>query len=209
MNPAKNTSVGIVIAGIIWLALVGAATALMVRYSNTPGSMGAPPSSWPNESRIPFDLKQPTLIMFAHPHCPCTRASLSELARLLARVPDKLNTYVVFLKPDGTPSDWDKTDLWRTASAIPGVTTLSDNTGAEAHRFHAETSGQTLLYNQKGTLLFNGGVTLARGHEGDNPGRTALEDIILRGHSAQTNTPVFGCGLFEMQCEKGTVVCKP
>jgi hypothetical protein len=147
--------------------------------------------------------------MFAHPRCPCTRASLSELARLLTQVPDKLNTYVVFLKPEGTPVDWDKTDLWRTATAIPGVTVLSDSTGMEARHFHAETSGQTLLYNQIGALLFQGGITLARGHEGDNPGRTALQDLIRTGHSDQTNTAVFGCGLFETQCQKGTIVCKP
>lgn len=86
---------------------------------------------------------------------------------------------------------------------------MTDETGFEARRFHAETSGQTLLYSRSGTLLFEGGVTLARGHEGDNPGRSALQELIDNGHSEQTHTPVFGCGLFEMQCEKGTVVCKP
>jgi len=181
----------------------------MVRYSNTPGSARLAPETWPAQTQIPFERNRPTLILFAHPHCPCTRASLSELARLLTVVPDKLNTYVVFLKPEGTPVDWDKTDLWRTASMIPGVTVLTDTTGEEAHRFHAETSGHTLLYNQAGTLLFQGGITLARGHEGDNPGRTALQDLLLKGHAGQTNTAVFGCGLFEAQCEKGTVVCKP
>lgn len=197
------------VASIVWLAVVGVSTALMVRYSNTPGSARFAPPTWPMQSQIPLEPNRPTLIMFAHPHCPCTRASLSELARLLTQVPDRLNTYVVFLKPEGTPADWDKTDLWRTASSIPGVVVISDKMGAEACRFHAETSGQTLLYNQTGALLFQGGITLARGHEGDNSGRTALQDLLLKGHADQTNTTVFGCGLFEAQCEKGTVVCKP
>lgn len=210
MKPRHRTfSFGIAVACGFWLALVVGATALMVRYSNTPGEADVAPRIWPKETRIRLDSGRPTLVMFAHPHCPCTRASLNELARLLTRVPDRLNSYVVFLKPDETPSDWDKTDLWRTASTIPGVIVLSDNTGAEARRFHAATSGQTVMYSAAGTLLFSGGITLARGHEGDNPGRTALQDLVLTGHSNQTNAPVFGCGLFETQCQKGTVTCKP
>lgn len=197
------------IACTFWLAVVIGATVLMVGYSNTPGYAGPTPATWPAASQIPFDAKRPMLIMFAHPHCPCTRASLSELARLLTQVPNKLNTYVVFLKPTGTPSGWDRTDLWRTASAIPGVTILSDTTGVEARRFHAETSGQTMLYSPTGTLLFHGGITFARGHEGDNPGRSAVQNLILQGHSEKTQTPVFGCGLFEPQCQEGDVLCKP
>ena len=209
MKPTHKTSGGMIIACGFWLAVVGGSTALMVRYSNTPGNATLAPTSWPTGSQIPLDARRLTLIMFVHPHCPCTQASLSELERLLAQVPDKLNTYVIVLKPAGTTSDWEKGDLWRRASAIPGVTVFTDDAGVEAHRFHAETSGQSLLYSSAGTLLFQGGITIARGHEGDNPGRTAVQDLVLEGHSDKTKTPIFGCGLFEAQCQKGDVVCKP
>jgi hypothetical protein len=147
--------------------------------------------------------------MFAHPHCPCTRASLGELERLMAQVPGRLSAHVVFLKPPGTAADWEKTDLWGKAARIPGVSVGADNAGREARRFNAETSGQTLLYDQAGKLRFQGGITLSRGHAGDNPGRSAIEELLREERSNQVKTPVFGCALFEAQCEKGDVLCKP
>src|SRR5882724_6512036 len=102
MKPAQKISGGIIIACGLWLAAVNNATTLMIHYSNTPSNTGLAPAIWPGASTISCDSRRPTLIMFAHPHCPCTRASLSELARLLTQTPDKLNTYVVFLKPEET-----------------------------------------------------------------------------------------------------------
>jgi hypothetical protein len=198
-----------IIALVLWLAVVVSATFLMTRYSNTPGSGGPAPKSWPKDSQIPFDSHRPTLVMFVHPRCPCTRASLGELERLVAQVQGQLSAQVVFLKPAGTTADWEKTDLWRTASAIPGVTVYMDNAGIEARRFRAETSGQTLLFDSRGSLRFEGGITFARGHAGDNPGRTAVQELVREGHSNLAETPVFGCSLFEAHCQKGDLLCKP
>ena len=202
--PAK-----LLIAFVLWLAVVGGATIQMTRYSSVPGSSGTAPIAWPADSGIPLDSKRPTLLMFAHPHCPCTQASLGELERLLAEVPERLSTYVVLLKPSVTDTDWEQTDLWRNASSISGVSVYADNAGIEAGRFHSDTSGQTLLYDPNGSLRFQGGITVARGHGGDNPGRTALREIVRAGRSAEIKTPVFGCALFEAHCRKGDVVCKP
>jgi hypothetical protein len=198
----RKTSVGIIIAFVLWLAVVGGGTIEMTRYSNSPGNGGQAPTGWPADSQIPFDAGRPTLIMFAHPRCPCTRASLGELAVLLARFQGKINAHVVFLKPTDTITNWEKSDLWRTASSIPDVTVYTDNAGTEARRFHAETSGQTLLYDRSGALQFQGGITLARGHAGDNPGRSALQDLLRGGRSTVAKTPVFGCSLFETNCQQ-------
>ncbi len=64
---------------------------------------------------------------------------------------------------------------------------LRDDDGAEAKRFGAETSGQTLLYDERGTLAFSGGITGSRGHAGDNAGRASLLALINRraGRSAR------------------------
>src|SRR6266853_6433017 len=92
-------SVGMLIALVLWLTGVVGATLLMTRYSNTSGRVGPAPTAWPKDSQIPVDSNRPTLVMFAHPHCPCTRAALGELDRLLAQVPGRPNVQVVFLKP--------------------------------------------------------------------------------------------------------------
>lgn len=206
---SQKVSVGTVVALLVWLMVVCGATLFMTRYSNIPGDQGPIPVAWPLESKIPFSSDQPTLVMFAHPHCPCTRASLGELEQFLAQVPGPLSAHVIFLKPAGTGADWEKTDLWRKASSIRGVTVYTDNAGVEAHRFHAETSGQTLLFDPAGNLRFHGGITFSRGHAGDNPGRSALQKMLREGYSNEVGTPVFGCALFQTECQKGDIVCKP
>jgi hypothetical protein len=74
------------------------------------------------------------------------------------------------------------------------VTVVSDDGGQDADRFGAVVSGQTFLYNAGGRLLFAGGITLGRGHEGDNPGRAAIIEWVTSGHGAR-RAPVFGCTL--------------
>lgn len=78
---------------------------------------------------------------------------------------------------------------------------MIDDNGAEANRFHAATSGQTLLYDAAGRLLFSGGITGSRGHSGDNAGQTAIVSLVNSGAAELTETSVFGCPLFEPKSE--------
>jgi hypothetical protein len=68
---------------------------------------------------------------------------------------------------------------------------------SEAERFHARTSGTCLLYDPAGRLEFAGGLTAARGHEGDNDGARSLVALLNGGRSHAESTPVFGCSLLE------------
>ncbi len=133
--------------------------------------------------------------MLAHPHCPCTRASVGELARLMTRCEGLLTARVLFFEPPDAPEGWVRTDLWRSAAAIPGVDVLEDESGVEAGRFGATTSGQTVLYDVNGRLLFRGGITGARGHAGDNAGRSAIVSLLTGGTAGRMETSVFGCAL--------------
>jgi hypothetical protein len=102
---------------------------------------------------------------------------------------------VVFVRPPGVPEDWEKTDLWRSAARIPGVTVMGDTDGLEAARFGAQASGQTLFYNASGDLQFSGGITASRGHSGDNLGRSSLVALVTTGESTTNHTSVYGCSL--------------
>jgi hypothetical protein len=121
---------------------------------------------------------------------------MAELAETLASARTRPKTYVLFMKPDTFADGWEMTDLWRTASSLPNVTVVRDDDGREAHRFGAETSGQTLLYDEHGALVFNGGVTGARAHAGDNLGRQSLVALLNREPVTRSVTSVFGCPLF-------------
>jgi hypothetical protein len=198
-----------IFATSFWLLLVAGAMTFLAAYSNTPGASGAAPKRWPSDSQIALDSSRHTLLLLAHPHCPCTNATLGELEVLMAQTQGKMNAHVIFIRPEGFPEDWVKSDLWRKASAIPGVTVEIENGNLEAHRFQAETSGEALLYGSDGRLLFAGGITLSRGHSGDNPGRAAITSLLNRGSAEQSVTPVFGCSLFAASCLQKEMKCKP
>lgn len=193
----------------LWLAIVVGGSFEMIRYSEVAGGGGSVPAAWPTSSKMVRDGGRPMLIMFVHPRCPCSRASVGELERLLARVDGKANAWVAFVKPAGSEAEWEKADLWRRVQSIHGVRVYTDEGGREARLFHAETSGQTLLYSAGGKLEFQGGITVARGHSGDNLGRSAVEEIVLHARSKDLRTPVFGCALFETKCQANESLCKP
>jgi hypothetical protein len=198
-----------ILAVSFWLLLVAGAMTFLAAYSNIPGTAGVAPRRWPPESNISRDPSRPTLLLLAHPQCPCTNATLGELELLMAQTQGKVNVHVVFVRPPGLPEDLVKGDLWRKASAIPGATVELDHGNVEAVRFHVETSGEALLYGSDGGLLFAGGITLSRGHSGDNPGRTAITALINRGSADKSTTPVFGCALFAANCVQKEMKCKP
>jgi hypothetical protein len=180
----------------VWLGAAVFGLRVVWAYDNAPGVNARAPQRWPARSALAAASDRQTLVVFAHPQCPCSRASIGELAEVLARTQHQPRTYVVFLKPTGFADGWEKTGLWQTASGLPGVTVLRDDGGAEARAFGVETSGQTLLYDSRGALLFNGGITGSRGHAGDNAGRAALIALIGRAPTGRSDANVFGCPLF-------------
>jgi hypothetical protein len=201
----KKGKLILIASAVLWVLAVSAGLWIMSGYENSPGTAATPPAHWPADSRIPHASDSATLVMMAHPHCPCTRASVGELALLMAHVQGRVNAYVLLLKPHGMPDDWEKTDLWNSAASIPGVQVLPDEDGVEAERFHAATSGQALLYDKDGRLLFSGGITPSRGHSGDNAGRSAILSLLMQGEAERTETVVFGCPLFHPgpECRTG------
>jgi hypothetical protein len=181
---------------LVWVASVVSGLAALEAYKSRPGSTGRTPAVLP-ECEAGADWGgRPLLLMFVHPRCPCSQASLGELAEILAREPNKVSAAVVFVKPAGAGSEWSQTALRKQAAAIPNLRLIDDD-GTLAHRFGAETSGHVVLYDADGKLVFSGGITRSRGHEGDNSGRRAIcARLEGTANDAPAQTPVFGCPLF-------------
>jgi hypothetical protein len=192
----RNNS-ALVISATAWVCAVAAGLAVMVRYENTPGRSERTPADWPARTHIPQPAGRPSVVLFAHPHCPCTRATMGELARIMAQCEGKLDASVVFFSPENSTPGWELTALRREAAAIPGVRVLDDKDGGEARRFGAETSGHTMLYDASGHLLFSGGITASRGHSGDNAGRSAIVSLVNSGRADRIRTSTFGCSLLD------------
>ncbi len=190
----------------LWLVLSGAALFVMADYGNEPGEAGSAPDIWPaalSGGIVPAPGK-PTVVLFAHPLCPCTRATLVELESLTNRLYGLFDLHVLFYEPtdvSGMPEIWAATDLKRMAAKLPGTQLHSDVDGELAKYFGAYTSGQVLLYGTNNRLRFAGGITPSRGHSGENPGRSTLISSIMNDAGvdplAPVLNPVFGCALHE------------
>jgi hypothetical protein len=186
-----------VVAVAAWIAAVSSGFAMLWRYKSKPAlaADGAPPARWPDDTQLRMTSRRSTLLLFAHPLCPCTRASVSELARLVPRLGADVSTLLVVVRPDDPSTEWARDDLERQAAAIPGVEVVRDDGGFEAQRFHATASGHALLYDADGRLRFSGGITAARGHEGESFGQRRIVSIVRTGRADRESSPVFGCAL--------------
>jgi len=167
----------------------------MWRYEATAGPHTSLAATWPATSAIPRPNGKQMIIMFAHPRCPCTRATLHELLRIVSRARVSVKVYIVFYSPPNASAEWKGGELYELARSIPGAIVSTDVGGVESRRFQATTSGQTLLFSSNAQLLFTGGITAARGHDGDNDGEDALLSLISGGHSGQVEYPVYGCAI--------------
>lgn len=197
----RRTCVALVAAG--WAAAVAVGGARLWTYDGTPGEAALSPVTWPADARVTRDPQLPTVVVSLHPRCPCSRATVGELAKLMTDCQGKLAATVLVVRPAGMPAGWEQTDLWTSAASIPGVRVVADEQGQTARLFGAATSGQALLYAADGRLLFAGGITESRGHSGDNAGRSAIVSLVRDEHRGgiapspvAAVTPVYGCSLF-------------
>jgi len=106
----------------------------------------------------------------------------------------KARVSLVFVRPDAEDRG-DDSSLLRIATAIRGTEVFADETGRETELFGALTSGETFLYSPEGRLLFHGGITFGRSHEGDNPGISAIVEFVQRGAANRSSASVYGCVL--------------
>ncbi len=180
----------------LWLSAVCGGVAWFDRYASAPGAQAPAPTDWAGGGTLPRVPGRDTLVMVIHPQCPCSRAGLAELDRLMAGSSPRVTADVVFVRYAGVTARWTEAANWRRAAAIPGVHVLTDRGGVMARRLGALTSGQMYLYGPAGRLLFQGGLTGGRGEEGDNVGLDAVTALLAGRRPARTRTPVFGCPLF-------------
>ena len=176
-----------------WLFTIVCGFALVVDFETKPSASADCEPTWPAGSQLTLAGDETTIVMFLHPACPCSSASLEELNQLLAdkRVPAK--TYLVIVGPieaGDTSSNQDR------AATIPNTVLWLDESGEEAHRFGSQTSGDVFVFDVSGRLRFQGGITAARGHVGPNAASAAALAAIDGRTTAECHMPVFGCPLF-------------
>lgn len=182
----------------IWFVMIGCAMLHMDIYQATPGSVGVVPLVSPEATALATSPgRQHRLVMFIHPQCPCTKASLAALAKIQSCHQKDVRFEVLLVKPKGVADDWEQTPLAEQARSIPGVQVRCDHEAKLAERYGAHTSGHVLLYDSLNQLRFSGGITRSRGHEGDSPGSRSIEALLAGRTPEGSAARVFGCPLLE------------
>lgn len=149
-----------------------------------------PDAAWPTAPSASFQI-----VVFAHPFCPCTRATLQKLDESLTRLPDETRISVIFVTAGLKPAEVAGSSTVEFARRLPGVEVRFDETGDWAERFHARVSGEVFAFDRQGRRRFHGGVTTGRGHLGDAAGQELLERLALGVTEESSTAPVFGCAL--------------
>lgn len=168
---------------LVAVTLLGVSTGWLtwMRYESTPGRFAEPPTRYPGNSSLP------RILLFLHPYCPCSRATVSEFASLRHDLKGYAVEVVLNCHAD-LPYGAQLSDLRR---RFPGCV-IPDLTGEHTRRYGVWTSGQVVVYDAKGQLRFCGGITGGRGHLGDNPGLRQLR-AALKGSPSPLEGQVFGC----------------
>ena len=176
----------------LWLGLIGGGYAWLLRYSFAAGKASTAPRAIPRAVASLVPSGRPQLLLALHPRCPCSRATVSELARILSQAPNASDVTVLMYKPADEPDSWMDGALLDKCRRM-NCLIRPDPDGRLAVSLGSLTSGGVALYDANGRLRYQGGITAARGHEGDNAGERAVIAILQGSRARQKSMPVFGC----------------
>lgn len=195
-----RSRVGVALAVGVWIVLVGAGFAGLLQYKGTPGTsveqLSLQPAFFPAEANLQRNVNRPTLVMFAHPFCPCTEATVHELQAIVAELPQLQPAVVIFTLPAGAPQEWRNASAVKRAKQFTGIRVIVDEDARLTKQFPVQTSGHVLLFDAAGKTQFSGGITTLRGHEGRSAGRSAIAALVQNQPIQRATTSVFGCPLF-------------
>lgn len=198
----------------------------LARFSVTAGEQAAAPAQFPANlsassnspaSQVVSRLAPhiPLLLVFVHPRCSCTPATLEQLDTVLSSVPVPVQVDLVVYNSralDDTPNLdrlREQTDaaIHNQSAPLGGFVNplhypaqlVPDTNGLLARRFGAATSGEVVLYSPDGRLLYQGGITPMRAHIGRTPASDALRTALTTGKPQSKTFSVFGCPIFSLQ----------
>ena len=169
----------------------------MTNYSFRPGRMDAAVTDNNGLSRVTalLDSEKPTLLVTMHPECRCSVATVSEMQRISDECGGQLRMVAIFADYETLPVAAEKCGLWKKAARVTGVQPILDSDGSLRSELKAATSGESFLFSPSGEIIYHGGITSARGHEGASSGGDAVITYYRKHLPSLATAPVFGCNL--------------
>lgn len=197
-NPCPRPAL-LAVALIAWTGCAGFGwwAASDYSFATVADATASVPREWPADSTIERVAARPMLLVFLHPLCPCSRATISQLERLVVTTPPaELPTiHIVASAPADAGERWWASPLVIRACQLPNSSLVRDVDGQEAARFGARLSGTTVLFDRTGAMSYAGGVTISRGHDGESAGLAAVARLLRDPAAHAVAVPPFGCEL--------------
>lgn len=196
-------------SGVTWLMAVGAWAVLLAgsfavvhAYMGRPGpSASAVAAQWPAQTELGQPDGMAQLLVFLHPRCPCTDATLANLVTALGTPRESGSMCEITVIMSGPAvSEGCPPHLQRRLEAMGSVTVRNDVDGSIARDFGAITSGHVVWCDGRGRVAFSGGITPGRGHVGPCESLARLTALVQHQHGdgPLEPTPVYGCAIFDM-----------
>ncbi len=182
----------LVLCTVSWLLLLPAAICVQLRYDSLPGIAAVPKTAWPAASKIKYSTITNTLVMVLHPRCPCSRASVQQVASMM-NTTNPPKCIFLFYTPSIFAKGWEKTDIWNQASEIPDSVLISDIDGRETKTSEHPHPDRPTFFDRQGFLRYSGGLTEGRGHQGECRNLEAAIKALNDSHKPTTFGAVYGC----------------
>src|SRR5438552_1238510 len=110
----------LITASAFWLVAVFVCVYLLALHELTPGRVGKV-GGWPGSHLVALGHGTKTLLVFIHPGCPCTEATMTELRRILDENGNLVRASVLAFRPSAAASNWERTDLYERLVRFPDV----------------------------------------------------------------------------------------
>ena len=197
----RSSSIKVIIGLSLWTFLSLYGFFYLLQYDHKESAYANISQDFPKEwLPLPPENKK-AVVLNLHPHCPCSKASLREYQRIISRYSQQVVPTVVFYKPEGKLDSWVHGDLYHNISNY-NIHKVIDEDGRRMEEVGIMTSGHVLVYDDCGKLLYQGGITASRGHEGTNRGSLQVEAVIAGSSPLhQQHFPVFGCEINDAENE--------
>jgi hypothetical protein len=195
LNRSRFLPLPWVLAGLGWLALIGAGFGWIHAYETTAGPESSLHAAWSSRSAPEIAAGHREIVMAVHPRCPCTEASLRALARIMEKSNGQTDVRLLVYRPEHSPQSWAGSHWKDVLKSTKGIAFVDDPGGREASRLGMKTSGAVVFFDGSGQLRFVGGLTATRGADDDSIGVELLRTVVAGGVAKSTTCDVFGCPL--------------
>ncbi len=188
-----------IVALVAWTTFLACAMISLVIYPSQPGRAANAPWIFPETVTVFPRIPKPVLVVFLHPHCPCSGSTLEKIQSIMERSSSEIDCRVYVVIPPEAPEGWEDGHINNRLRDLKNATVEIDRNGSIASQFSASTSGQVLLYRDDGVLAFSGGITSNQSHAGRCLGLLALDERLQTKDLPFAQSPVFGCPLFNSE----------